>query len=146
MRNRGSAGFTLIEVLVVLVILGLALSVVAIGRPGRSVALDLRGAASGVAATLRLARVEAVAGNRTVGVVFEPGVPAVRMDGAPARRLPPGVAMAVTTTRDNARGTLAAIRFAPDGSSSGGEVVLTDGGRRMRVGVDWLTGRVTMAP
>jgi hypothetical protein len=35
-----------------------------------------------------------------------------------------------------------AIRFAPDGSSSGGGVVLTEGAVRMLVTVDGLTGRV----
>ncbi|MFC6669230.1 GspH/FimT family pseudopilin [Marinobacterium aestuariivivens] len=34
------------------------------------------------------------------------------------------------------------IRFYPDGSSSGGTVVLTGSGGRYEIGVDWLTGRV----
>ena len=38
-----------------------------------------------------------------------------------------------------------AISFAPDGSSSGGRIERADGGRRMRVSVDWLTGRVGVA-
>ena len=37
------------------------------------------------------------------------------------------------------------IRFNPDGSSSGGRITLADGSRRVAVGVDWLTGRVTVA-
>jgi general secretion pathway protein H len=38
-----------------------------------------------------------------------------------------------------------AIRFNPDGSSTGGRISLSDGGRRIAVGVDWLTGRVAVA-
>ena len=37
------------------------------------------------------------------------------------------------------------IRFQPDGSSTGGRITLADGRRRMAVGVDWLTGRVSVA-
>ena len=37
------------------------------------------------------------------------------------------------------------IRFNPDGSSTGGRIALADGQRRMAVGVDWLTGRVSIA-
>ena len=37
------------------------------------------------------------------------------------------------------------IRFMPDGSSSGGRIELAHGGRRMLVGVDWISGRVSLA-
>jgi len=37
------------------------------------------------------------------------------------------------------------IRFNPDGSSTGGRISLADGRRRLGVGVDWLTGRVSVA-
>ena len=37
-----------------------------------------------------------------------------------------------------------AIRFYPDGSSTGGRVTLASGERKFLVDVDWLTGRVTI--
>jgi general secretion pathway protein H len=37
------------------------------------------------------------------------------------------------------------IRFNPDGSSSGGRITIAEGGRRIAIGVDWLTGRVQVA-
>ena len=150
MRNSnatpGQGGFTLLEMLVVLVIAGLALSVVAFRGPRNSAALDLKGTAAEVAQSLRLARSRAVAANHTVGVTFDVGAHLMRLDGAAAHTLPAAIALAVTATQDNAAGTrLAAIRFAPDGSSSGGRVELTGNGRRVEVGVDWLTGRVSVA-
>lgn len=42
------------------------------------------------------------------------------------------------------RGEEAAISFAPDGSSSGGRVVLSVGDRREAIDVDWLTRRVSV--
>ena len=41
--------------------------------------------------------------------------------------------------------TLAAIRFAPDGSASGGRIRLAEGEHRILFGVDWLTGRVSVS-
>ena len=37
------------------------------------------------------------------------------------------------------------IRFDPDGGSSGGRVAIAGGDKTWWVGVDWLTGRVTLA-
>jgi general secretion pathway protein H len=34
------------------------------------------------------------------------------------------------------------IRFDPDGSSTGGRVILAAGAQKMEIGIDWLTGRV----
>jgi general secretion pathway protein H len=39
-------------------------------------------------------------------------------------------------------GNTAAIRFYPDGSSTGGRVTLAMGERKFHVDVDWLTGQV----
>ena len=39
---------------------------------------------------------------------------------------------------------VAAIRFFPDGGSTGGRVVLGFGDRERAVDVDWLTGRVRL--
>ena len=64
----------------------------------------------------------------------------------PVRQLPQRLAIELLTVagerRSGARGD---IRFNPDGSSSGGRITLTDGNRVMMVGVDWLTGRVSVA-
>ena len=37
-----------------------------------------------------------------------------------------------------------AIRFYPDGSSTGGRITVASGERKFLVDVDWLTGRVTI--
>ena len=69
-------------------------------------------------------------------------------NGVPARfcDLPAGMVLAAAVGAETVPGPrLAGISFAPDGSSSGGRIVLADGGRRVQVGVDWLTGRVSVA-
>ena len=132
--------------LVVLVVIALATALLAMRGPQRSPGLDLRTASEEVAGSLRLARTRAIAGNRVVGVTFDAATRSVQLDGTAARTLPPGVAINVKDTlRETAAERLAAIRFAPDGSSTGGRVELQGRGRRVEVGVNWLTGRVAVS-
>jgi hypothetical protein len=62
---------------------------------------------------------------------------AYQADGSAMRTLPVELALAGPP----------AIVFAPDGSSSGGQIAVQDGygSRRMTIIVDWLTGRVHVA-
>jgi len=108
-------GFTLIEVIVTLAILGFALVLVAGYKPPWSSGLGLKGTAFELASGLRLARSEAIASNRPVTFDLD-------MTGHRYR-----------------------VGTGADGSSTGGRIALAAGNRRMAVGVDWLTGRVSVA-
>jgi general secretion pathway protein H len=141
-----AAGFTLIEMLVVIVVLGLALGLVLARGPMRSPTLDVRAAAGELAAALRLTRAHAIADNRSIRLVVDVARHRFAMDGGAAVRLPADIGLAVRTIAGDAAGPLAAIGFAPDGSSTGGQIALAEAGSRMLVGVDWLTGRVRVVP
>lgn len=144
--RRATAGFTLLEVIVVLVVLSLGLALLAMRGPPRSARLEIRAAAAEMAQALRLARGRAIAGNAPVGLTLDLARHSWRLDGAAERVLPPGYAIAIRAAATETAGNrLAAIRFAPDGSSTGGWIDLSDGHRRMQIGVDWLSGRVTIA-
>ena len=131
--HGAEAGFTLIEIMVVLAILGMMVGLIVARGPARSPTLDLQAAAANVARTLRTARVHAITFNRPVNVVFDARGNSISVDGM-ARPVPAGIAF------HGAPG----IRFSPDGSSSGGRIELAAGERRQLVGVDWLTGRVSI--
>lgn len=139
-------GFTLIELLVTLAILSLALVLIVGYKPPWSRGVGLQATAGELAAGLRLARSEAISGNRPV--VFDLDVIGHRYrvgTGAP-RRLPAGLSIELRTISGEARNAREGdIRFNPDGSSTGGRISLIDGQRRVAVGVDWLTGRVSVA-
>ncbi len=130
--------------IVVLAVLGLVGGLVLARGPQRSAALEMRAAANAVAQTLRVARTQAIMSNRRVTVALDPRAATLRIGAGAPRSLPAGVAMSVVTTADLA-GAQAGIAFLPDGSSSGGRVELAAGARRMQVGVEWLTGRVSVA-
>lgn len=145
-RASGAAGFTLLEMIVVLVVLGLSLVLVTGYRPPWSRGFDIDTTAAELASQLRLVRSEAIAGNRAVALELDLPGRRYRPGTAAARPLPRGLAIELLTiTGERQDAADGAIRFHPDGSSTGGRIVLADESRRIAVGVDWLTGRVSVA-
>lgn len=130
--SRRPNGFTLIEMIVVLAILGLVLGLVLARGPMHSARLDAEAAARDLASTLRLARGRAIAENRPVSVVLAPN--RYQVEGLVAHGVPSDVALAGN----------AVIRFAPDGSSSGGTIAVRTVNASVTIVVNWLTGRVEM--
>jgi general secretion pathway protein H len=135
-RRRLSLGFTLIETIVVLVILGLALTIVAGFLPRRSTTSELTGATARVAGALRVARSRAMVQSRPVQFVVAPDGHGFRLDNA-AVSLAPAVAIIMPAPR--------LIVFAPDGSTSGGSLRVSMNDQQRVIRVDWLTGRVIVS-
>jgi general secretion pathway protein H len=139
-------GFTLIEVLVTLAVLGLALTVLTGYKPPWSSGIGVKATAAELASGLRQARSEAIARNRSVPFTVDVTGHDYRVGASAVHRLPPNISLSLLTIAGENRGAkIGDIRFQPDGSSTGGRIVLADGERRMAVGVDWLTGRITVA-
>jgi len=146
-RSQGAAcaGFTLIEVIVALAIVGLALLLIVGYKPPWSSGLGLRGTASELAAGLRLARAEAILRNRPVALELDVAGHRYRVGAGTVRALPPQITIALLTITGERQGATAGnIRFNPDGSSTGGRISIVDGTRSIAVGVDWLSGRVSI--
>lgn len=138
------AGFTLIEMLVVLVILGLTVALIVSRGPARSTGFDMRATAGDIAQQLRLARSEAIATDRLTRFTLDTADRRYETNGVAGPLLPPEVAVAITTVTGGKPRPLDAITFTPDGSSSGGRVVLVAGQNTVAIIVDWLTGRVSV--
>jgi general secretion pathway protein H len=150
-RNRpapgaaASAGFTLFEMLIVLVVLGLVLLIVVERGPLHSAGLSARAAAGELAQALRLARSQAIAGNERVALSLDAAGHVWRVGSGPLRPLPAELGVVMLTAAGARVGTAGTIVFAPDGSSSGGRIELVRGDERLAVRVDWLTGGVRVA-
>lgn len=146
MRGR-VPGFTLAETLVVLVIIGLVLALVPPLLTKGMPSLRLKNAVRDVSSGLRLARTEAL--RRGTQTVFELDTEA-RLLRVPAagkqRELPQDIVVRVTTVEEEiVDESTAAFRFFPDGSATGGNIMLSVGDLGFRVTVDWLTGRIHVA-
>ncbi len=145
MRARG---FSLLEVLVVVALLGLATALLVrslgLGLGGQA----LRQTAGALAADLQATRTVAMLTGREQ--VFLLDVPARRWQRpAPGGRgqreggWPDTLTLLATVAREEQpRPQVAAIRFFPDGSSSGGRIVLRREDAALQLGVHWLTCRV----
>jgi general secretion pathway protein H len=145
LRSR-QAGFTLLEMIIVLVILGLVVGIVVARGPARGHGLAVRAFVASVAEALRGARGRAIATDRPVLVAVNGERRSIAVGGGPTLQVPPELDLAAVAGPAGEPGKrLAGIRFAPDGSSSGGRIVLADGKRHIELGVDWLTGRVSVA-
>jgi general secretion pathway protein H len=143
-EQRRAGGFTLIEILVVLAVLALAAGLIVMRGPARPRAIDLSAVAMGLADTLRLARAQAIAANRPTQVLVDAERRHIAAPGGAVRPIPAEIGIAFHSLMGPLEAPRLIIRFAPDGSSSGGAVDLSSGGKRVRVGVAWLTGRVSV--
>lgn len=129
----------------VLVVLGLLVGLVVSRGPQRSITLDLRAATQTVATSLRAARVEAIARNQDQVFVLNVAQHSFRVNAGPVKQLPREIVLSMATIAGATSGQqAAALRFLPDGSSTGGRIALSEGQRHMLVLVDWLTGRVSI--
>ena len=139
------AGFSLVELMVVLGILA-AVMIVAVpailtGLPG----LRLRSAADELAATLRGLHELAIRRQVTTEFLLDPGARLYETSSAPApHKLPPVVTgIGFTTANILPDDPAARIRFYADGTTSGGTIRLEHKALSAWVTVEWLTGRVT---
>lgn len=134
---RDTAGFTLVELLVVLGIVGLVLAATVSSRPNTAT----RGAvtARALAATLQLARASAMSSNQETVVRID--AERHRFGNANAMYdLPKGMTVALTVAQTERLGETGGVRFYPDGQSSGGEIDLRLDGCDWHIAVNWLTG------
>lgn len=144
--RRAAAGFTLLELLVVLAMVSVV-SVAAVQlAPRLSPALEARNAARELAAALRHARSEAMIRFREVRLLVDLDTASFHVEGtARQHALPTGMEVSLQTAEtERLDERLGGIRFFPDGSSTGGRLRLETAGAAYDVTVDWFTGDVSI--
>ena len=141
--HRRVKGFSLLEVLLVLVLGGFLMGVVATSLSEGPV---LRKSARDVAASLRHARSVAILQQRSMIWSMNIQSREFWVSGKGEKR---DFHDSITAKINTAASEVVSahqgnIRFFPDGSSTGGSVELTARGQTYKVNVEWISGRVSV--
>lgn len=143
--NRSEGGFTLVEVIVVLVIISLMLTLVGTSISRNISGAEMRVAARKVAASLRYTRTQAILTKTEQVFVLDTEELTYQAAERNPETLPEGMKAELNTARSELTSeTAGGIRFYPDGGSTGGNVRLEANGRVYRVNVAWLTGEASI--
>lgn len=139
-------GFSLLELIMVLVI-GAGVFVVVLGiAPRGASSADLKASARALASGLRQTQSTAMATRRDASLTVDMASREFSFTGSPrTHQLPEGIELKLLTAQTEVESERkGAIRFYADGSSTGGRITVAAGERRFFVDVDWLTGRVAI--
>lgn len=138
-------GFTLVEVIVVMVIIALTLGLVATSLSRSISGAEAREAGRKMVAALRYTRTQAILSKSEQVFTVDLDAKAYEAPGRERVVLPEGVELQLTTAASEVvRDQVGAIRFFPDGGSTGGRVDLNVNGRDYVVHVAWLTGEARL--
>lgn len=133
-------GFTLLELLVVIALVGVAAGLVGVGLGRGLHQAAERRALTQMVQALRAARVQAIVSGQPALTRFDLGER--RVQGPHQRPAPWPVDWQVRLQTAEALG--AAFEFYPDGGASGGNVLISRDQRQWSIDVAWLTGAVTL--
>ena len=143
MRLAANNGFTLLELLVVIIILALTSTLVGINLGGDRA--NLESIARTLVTYLRYVRSKAMVGNTDTALVVDLDNGAYYSRAARIDRpLPASISVELTVDVRDTDGKRGSIVFYPDGSSSGGKLRLSRNGRSLQITTAWLNGYVTL--
>ena len=141
MNNGRARGFTLVEIMVVMVMIALILGLVATSMSRSISSAEARAASRNLVASLRYTRARAIIDKQEKVFQVNTEDRSYQAPGRKLVKLPEGVDVTITTARSEVTSeSVYGIRFFPDGGSTGGHIELTVNDREYRVNVAWLTG------
>jgi len=144
MRQHHTKGFTLLELLVVIMIVAFMTTIVGVNLRGNQGA-NLESVGRTLIADLRYVRSKAMIDSADTAITIDvSGRNYFSQDSRINRSLPQGMSVVITVDENDITGTKGRIVFYPDGSSSGGKIKLIKDGRELEVVTTWLNGYVTM--
>ena len=143
MHESRASGFTLLEMLAVILLIGIATAAASVAVTHGLASARVRAASNELASALRETRAQAIV--RSSEQYFEVNTRTNTYSdlGRPPVALPRGMRVDITSAAADAPNAWTGrIRFFPDGSSTGGRITLYANQRQWHVNVSWLTGEV----
>jgi len=143
-RRCNSLGFTLIEILMTLVIAAVITAISATAYSRLSSSAALKATSQDILVTLRRARISAIAKSEEVAFSVDNNKRIYWIAGSNRQRLlDSSLDLHIFSAKGlSANKNISQIRFAPDGSSSGGEIKISNGKKVYSIVVEWLSGKV----
>jgi len=143
MKRARTHGFTLLEMLAVILLIGIAAAAVSISVTQGLASARVRAASSELAGAMRATRAQAIVRGQEQNFDVDTRANSYRNVKQQDVRLPKGLKVSITSAKeDQPNDHTGRIRFFPDGSSTGGRITLQSGKRQWHVNVSWLTGEV----
>ena len=143
--GRREGGFTLVELMVVMVIIALIMGLVSTSMSRSVSSAEARSATRKLVANLRYTRTRAIVGKSEQVFMVDIENRSYQAPGRKSISLPKDVDLTLTTARSEMTSEdVGGIRFFPDGGSTGGHIEITVNGREYRVNVAWLTGEASL--
>ncbi len=145
MRRCQVRGFTLVELMVVMVIIALVMGMVATSMSRSISSAEARASTRKLVASLRYTRARAILDKQEHIFAVDTDNRSYKAPGREQVELPEGVDVTITTARSEVTSeAVSGIRFFPDGGSTGGHIELTVNEREYRINVAWLTGETSI--
>ena len=146
--RRRQAGFSLFELLIALTLVIAILALIPAYLSKGISAAELKSSVRQIGSGLQAARSEAISRNsqRVFVVDVDERQFFIGANGA-ANQLAKTLDLTLKTAEsERISDTRGGIRFFPDGSSTGGEVLVASDGRTLKIAVNWVTGKVAIIP
>ncbi len=141
--QKTARGFTLIEILLVIGIMAVITTIVAVQVMGSLDSAKVASAGRDLMAAMRYTRGAALLQHQSQAVIFDVEKKTYQVPGKDAVELPEEMEIELfSATEEQLDDKTGAIRFYPDGGSTGGQVKLSVDGRSWTVQVAWLTGDI----
>ena len=138
-------GFTLLEMVVVMVIIAAAMLLGVMATSGGTERMQLHSSTKQIAANLRYTRARAIATGEPQRFTIDPRGHAWQAPNGRHGKIPEALEVNFTGARQvQPQAGVGAIMFFDDGASTGGRVQLARGDAAWNVDVAWLTGEVTL--
>jgi len=135
-------GFTLIELIIMLVIVILGFSAIGISISSGNDAAEIKAAARDIVSALRYARGQALMDHEETTVAFDLEENSYTVSNRDKiYTIPDDISLTVVTAQSELTGQgQGNIRFYADGSSTGGRVTLERDKAKLQIDINWLTG------
>ena len=145
-QRKNILGFTLIELLMTLVIAVAITGISAAAYNRLSSSAALKATSQDILVTLRRARITAMAKSKEVAFAVDNKKRIYWVSGSKRfRSLDSSLNLEIFSARGlGSNKNISQIRFAPDGSSSGGEIKISNGKTVYRIVVEWISGKVEL--